>query len=123
VCLFVATWLYLATVYHYDRLLMPTRFWGEAKHPADLARRPRWLVWRPPGSATWVVYQNMLRVWSWFFIPATYLVVLGALLLGVALWNPLNLTQLMLRAVPFAVGVALLLGCSIWRRPDLGVED
>jgi hypothetical protein len=123
VCLFVATWLYLATVYHCDRLLMPTRFWGEAKDPANLDRRPRWLVWRPPGSAAWVIYQNMLRVWTWFFVPATYLVVLGALLLGVALWNPSDLAGLALRAVPFAAGVALLLGYSIWRRPHLGVED
>jgi phosphohistidine phosphatase SixA len=123
VCLFVATWLYLATVYHCDRLLMPTRFWGEATHPAELDRRPRWLVWRPPGSAAWVIYQNMQRVWSWFFVPATYLVVFGALLLGVALWNPPDLARLALRAIPFAAGAAILLGYSVWRRPHLGVED
>ena len=49
--------LYLATMFAYDSLLMPTRFWGETppsrKRPRS--KRSRWLVWRPPSSAVWVL--------------------------------------------------------------------
>jgi hypothetical protein len=121
--LFVAVWLYLSTVYACDRLLMPTRFWGEARNPADISRRPRWLVWRPPGSDAWVVYQNMLRVWRWQFVPATCFLVAGIGLLGVALWRPMNTGEIVLPIVAVALLIAALLIYSYWRRPHLGVED
>ena len=44
-CFFAAVGLYLATMYAYDTLLMPHRFWG-ASPPKDPRRRPRWLVRR-----------------------------------------------------------------------------
>ena len=121
--LFVATWLYLATVYYCDRLLMPPRFWGEPDRPPNRDRQPRWLVSRPPASASWILYQNMLYVWRWFFVPATSLSALGALLLGVALFQPPRMRDALVILFPFVAGVATLMGYCIWRRPLLGVED
>ena len=69
--------LYLTTMCSYDTLLMPVRFWGE--NPAQSDDRPCWIVERPPSSNLWVLYQNMLRIWEWQFIPATYCLILGLL--------------------------------------------
>lgn len=65
--------MYFASMYAYDGLLMPTRFWA-SKPPK--AKRPGWLVWRPPSSSTRVLYQNMVRIWNYLFTPATISVVL-----------------------------------------------
>jgi hypothetical protein len=40
----IAIGLYLRTMYAYDSLLMPTRFWAQSFG----RRQPRWLVRRPP---------------------------------------------------------------------------
>jgi phosphohistidine phosphatase SixA len=117
-CLFTASLLYLLTVYAYDQLLMPKRFWSESPGAPD--KRPRWLVWRPPSSATWILYQNMIRVWNSLFVPATGAVLLGLAALSLAVVHPDHRW--------YALGVALLLGAvftSYWRRfsPRLGTED
>jgi hypothetical protein len=83
----LATLLYFASYYAYDRLLMPTRFWGEPQ-PRPWSRHPNWLVMRPPSSAAWVLYQNMMHVWSWLFTPAVVLVCTGLTLLGLAVLQP-----------------------------------
>ncbi|MCI0392741.1 MAG: hypothetical protein MOB07_28755 [Acidobacteria bacterium] len=67
---------------------MPTRFWGEAKPPVNPDQRPKWLVWRPPSSALWVLYQNMMRIWWYPFTGATYAVFIGLLLLDYAVFHP-----------------------------------
>ena len=106
--------LYLATVYAYDRLLMPIRFWAESADPTDR----RWLVKRPPSSAMWVLYQNMIRVWDSMFTPATWAVGLGVLFLAAAVFDPDPITAL--------VGIALLIVFDLYRRrfrPVLGTED
>jgi hypothetical protein len=106
----VALGLYLATVYAYDRLLMPTRW---AEKAARLERR--WLVQRPPSSAAWVLYQNMVRVWKRLFTPAAWAVIGGMLVLAYAVFHP-----------PWYVVVLilLLLGIFSWyyrrSRPVLG---
>jgi hypothetical protein len=85
---FAAVGLYLTTMYAYDGLLMPRRFWGESPLPRDPTKRPKWLVWRPPSSATWILYQNMMRIWFYLFTPATWAVVIGLLFLGFAVFKP-----------------------------------
>lgn len=85
---FGAIGLYLATMYAYDSLLMPVRFWGEAPPPPKTQKRPTWLVWRPPSSAVWILYQNMMRIWRYLFTPATYLGVLGMFFLALAVIKP-----------------------------------
>lgn len=71
--------LYFATLFAYDSLQMPTRFWGERRPDR---KPPHWLVRRPPSSATWVLYQNMIRTWTWLFVPATILLAIGIMMLG-----------------------------------------
>ena len=82
----VALRLYLASMYAYDRLLMPVRFWSEntPKEP------PHWLVRRPPSPALWILFQHILRIWNRFFIPATISVIigLGALIIAPFLPKP-----------------------------------
>jgi phosphohistidine phosphatase SixA len=87
--LFLALILYLMTVVSYDTLLMPRRFWGESPVGAD--KRPGWIVERPPSSASWILYQNMLHVWKRQFIPATYFLVAGLFLLCMAVSTRITL--------------------------------
>jgi hypothetical protein len=74
------TALYFATLFAYDLLLMPTRFWM----PRRRRRRARWVSERPPSSDFWILYQNMIHAWSWLFVPASLLVAVGLVLLGLA---------------------------------------
>jgi hypothetical protein len=83
-----AVGLYLATMYAYDRLLMPTRFWGHKPLPEDPNDRLKWLVWRPPSSALWVLYQNMMRIWYSLFTVATCSVLLGLFFMAYAVFKP-----------------------------------
>jgi hypothetical protein len=120
--LLVAAALYFATMYAYDGLLMPDRFWGE-RRPSSLSRRFKrsgsWLVDRPPSSAAWVLYQNMMRVWRNLFTSASLLVGAAIALLGYG--------ALRLRPWPaLAVGVpaVFIVGFWVWwSRPVLGSED
>jgi phosphohistidine phosphatase SixA len=115
--LLAAGLLYFAAMYAYDSLLMPERFWGERKPSSRRSRN--WLVDRPPSSAAWILYQNMMRVWRNLFTSASLLVgaaiaLLGYAALGLRLW------------VALAVGVPVLLGVGLWvwwSRPVLGSED
>jgi hypothetical protein len=119
--LLAALVLYLATMYAYDRLLMPDRFWGEQRpRPTGLLHRGGgWLVQRPPSSAAWVLYVNMMRVWRGLFTTATACVVSALGLLSATVlhlgWRPLVLI-----ALPTALVVVLLV---YWFRPVLGSED
>jgi broad specificity phosphatase PhoE len=113
---FLAIGMFLATLYAYDRLLMPSRFWSES--PPTRRSRPHWLVCRPPSSRTYVLYQNMIRIWQRLFLPATLFVMagiglLGYVALGLSWWQGL-----------IAVAIALLAsGWYFSSRPRLGTED
>lgn len=114
--LLAAIALYFATVYSYDRLLMPPRFWGEARPRRSW--RGRSLVSRPPSSSTWILYQNMQRVWWGLFTPATLsvgtaLAVMAVVFLRVSGWALVGLA-----------GALSLVGALVWWfRPVLGSED
>jgi hypothetical protein len=117
--LLAALALYLMTMYAYDRLLMPTRFWAEL--PPRRGDRPRggsWLPRRPPSSSAWVVYRNMMRTWYTLFTGATVLVAVALVILGAALLrlDPADLSWALL-------AVAALLGIRWLYRPVLGSED
>jgi hypothetical protein len=119
--LLVALVLYLATMYAYDRLLMPERFWGEQRpRPTGLLHRGGgWLVQRPPSSAAWVLYMNMMRVWRGLFTTATACVVAALGLLSATVLH-LGWRQVVVIALPTALVAALLV---YWFRPILGSED
>ncbi len=85
-------------------------------------KRPKWLVWRPPSSALWVLYQNMIRIWKYLFTGATCCVLIGLLFLAYAVFK-LNITGTIMFIAVVAVG-----SCLLWLfykiyGPVLGAED
>jgi phosphohistidine phosphatase SixA len=119
--LLLAGLLYFATMYAYDSLLMPQRFWGEGRPPRSSrpARRRTWLVARPPSSAAWVLYQNMMRIWRNLFTTASVLVAFGISALGYAALQ----VDLLPALIYGVVLVTLTLAWIWWSRPLLGSED
>jgi len=118
--LLAASLLYFGTMYAYDSLLMPERFWGERKPSGRRLRRSgSWLVDRPPSSAAWILYQNMMRVWRNLFTSASLLVGVAISLLGYAALR-IRLWQVLAIAVPVLLIVGL---WAWWSRPVLGSED
>jgi phosphohistidine phosphatase SixA len=114
--LLLAAVLYLATMYQYDSLLMPQRFWGETSRRTN---RSRWLVERPPSSAAFVLYQNMMRIWRNLFTVATALMIAATILLGYA---ALHVDTWIVLLVGLPVGVVTS-GWLYWSRPMLGSQD
>jgi hypothetical protein len=116
----VAISLFLLTLSAYDLLLMPERFWEEEEPPREPRLRPGWLVWRPPSSSVWVLYQNMLRVWRYYFTTAAYALVLGLVLLAYVVLRDVG-------EVEFAFSVvALTAGLYVYRKivgPKIGTQD
>lgn len=123
VLLGMGTAAYFVTMLLYDTLLMPVRFWPSPRAKEGRWHRlPRGFVRRPPSPASWVLYQNMMRVWSHAFIPATLLGAVGTLAVVVALAQPSG-TWWWWVLVAAASGV--LVTFLVWRaaRPNLGVSD
>jgi hypothetical protein len=134
---------YLLTMYAYDRLLMPPRFWAEGPDRTRdssttnatghintvshlrllqrVARRRRegsWLPRRPPSSSAWVVYRNMQRIWFWLFTPANILVGLALAIIAAPLLRLGGWT------LAFVALFALVTAAWVWWfRPVLGSED
>jgi phosphohistidine phosphatase SixA len=115
--------LFMRAMYSYDSLLMPVRFWGSGKPKSkDL---PRWLVARPPSPASWVLYQNMMHVWSYQFTPAIWAGALGLAALATATltnWGTLRLQDYAFGAILGVSVVAILAFCK-WGGVRLGVQD
>jgi hypothetical protein len=134
VALAVAVLLYFMTLFWYDRLLMPPRFWGILRprtqdDPADVSQG-RWgaqddlpkILRRPPSSAVWVLYQNMQRTWRLLFVPATYAAATGIIGFAAARIEPSAKTAVFF----FAPATALVALTALWgwrSRPILGVQD
>ncbi|MFB4269192.1 hypothetical protein [Nonomuraea sp. GTA35] len=111
--------LYLATIYAYDRLTMPSRFWAESVPlPFRPRLRGRGLVRRPPSSAAWVLYQNMQRIWWGLFTPATISLMAALLVLAVVF---LRVEGLLLGVI--GLGALVVAGLWFWFRPVVGSED
>ncbi len=116
----IAILLYLMTLFWYDRLLMPRRFWGILRGGREDARSK--VMRRPPSSAVWVLYQNMQRTWRLLFVPATYAAAIGIVGFALGRIEPSTITALIIFAA--AVAVLAISGWWGWRsRPILGVED
>jgi hypothetical protein len=78
--------LCISTLYAYDTLLMPTRFWT-SRPPKD-DDHPRAVAKRPPSSATLVLQQRMVRIWTLQFTAANALVFVSFTLLACAILGP-----------------------------------
>lgn len=120
VMLAMATAAYFITMFKYDELLMPVRMWPSPRQPDSPL--PRGFAARPPSSAAWVLYQNMMRVWLCAFIPATLLAGGGSTAVTVALARPHDLGWLAVAAAITAVGVVTLVVFRV-AKPNLGVSD
>ena len=115
----VGTLLYFATLFSYDRLLMPKTFWT-SKRPGPT---PRWVSSRPPAADRWIVYQNMVHIWRYLFTPACVFIGLGLVVLAanafegrsdrwVAGWGAGTVVTLIVTGLWW-----------VWNRPRLGTED
>lgn len=109
--------LCVATLFAYDRLLMPSLFWS-GNHTRAGARQPRWVVRRPPSAVHWVLYSNMVRAWKWLFVPAVlaFFIGLSAFLIAV-----LGLSLVTLGIVLLALLIPVF--ANIFLRPNLGFDD
>lgn len=111
--------LYLLTLFWYDRLIMPRRFWRSGQ--GGRRRLPSGFLERPPSSAVWVLYQNMQRTWRLLFVPASWAAGIGVGTFVVARTEPSDLSWL---PVLSGLALAVLTVCWGWlSRPTLGVED
>jgi hypothetical protein len=96
----VAMALYVSTLYAYDTLLMPTRFWNKFI-PQRRQQEPngrRRVVDRPPSSANLVMQQNMVRIWSQPFTLANILVVIA---FGLLAWGAIDIPSLWILVARF----------------------
>jgi len=128
--------LYFATLFLYDTMQMPPRFWSSRfpSHPQTSGRlqvisarlrhgHPS--VRRPPTSTARVLQVSMVQVWVWIFTPATILAGVGVTFLALGVsedskpvalhpWQVLAATVVLV-----AVGMAWI----AWHRPNLGASD
>jgi hypothetical protein len=127
--LFAAASLFFLSLFHYDTLLMPVRFWGsraprtpdpdswKREHPS-----PDWLIRRPPSSSAWVLYQNMMRIWNYTFIPAVWLTGAALITLCQSIMRLRRITDWWV----VLVGALFALLVLVWTRasrPRLGAQD
>ncbi len=133
-----------ATLFSYDSLMMPERFWSETnalddQQHGDARKPPGWSVLRPPSQAHVILFYEMMHVWNCFFMPAIGLAFLAlvsvifALVLQDVSVSPfddwLNSSGIW-RVLPIVFFLSSLLAFAIpaylyWRKwgPRLGSED
>ena len=111
---------FFVTMLRYAELLMPVALWPSAGAKGS---PPRGFVARPPSSAKWVLYQNMMRVWALAFVPATLLAGAGSVAVAIALAHPDGRSAW--TAVVLAVAVLVGFTVLLWRtaKPNTGVSD
>lgn len=126
--LLIALSLTAATLFAYDRLLMPLDFWGGSRR-GRLTQEvwslpPRWSVVRPPSQAHLVLYYEMIHVWDSFFVPAISFSFAAIALFIIRLSSRLNIV-----GIPGALATACVLAFATgWLayelgKPDLGTTD
>jgi hypothetical protein len=128
--------LYFASMFLYDTLQMPPRFWSNRfpSRPrnkgvlqAILARlhHGRPTVARPPTSTARVLQASMVQVWVWIFTPATVLAGVGVACLALGASTDSDPVGLHPWQVLSAIVVlAAVAGTWVaWQRPNLGASD
>jgi hypothetical protein len=132
-----------ATLFSYDRLMMPENFWSDSSEQGNesqcnAARPAKWNVSRPPSQAVVVLFYEMIHVWKVFFVPAIISAFLAVGLLVVVLAHrgvgtplrggrpePLASSWDLLVALLIMAMLAFLIPAQ-WhdsRKPRLGVDD
>jgi hypothetical protein len=128
--------LYFASLFLYDTLQMPPRFWSSRfpSRPRNAGRlRTIWAhlrhgrpsVARPPSSTARVLQASMVHVWNWIFTPATVLAGVGVACLALgASTNSGPLGLHLWEILPAIVVLAAAAGTWVaWHRPNLGTSD
>jgi phosphohistidine phosphatase SixA len=125
-----ATIAFVVTMFLYDGLLMPVRYWAPMPETEGWLARRRWyrLVGtgqdprRPPSSAATVMFHGMQRVWSALFVPAAVAAGLGTAATAIAFAKPDGAGWY--AVLGSAVGVAVLVTVlMLVGRPQLGTTD
>jgi hypothetical protein len=125
-----ATGAFVVTMFFYDGLLMPVRYWAPMPDEESWLARRRWYRLfgtgqdprRPPSSAATVMFHGMQRVWSALFVPAAVAAGLGTGATAVALAKPEGGWWYAL--IASALGVASVLALlALAGRPQLGTTD
>ncbi|MFN0103112.1 MAG: hypothetical protein ACKV2U_13605 [Bryobacteraceae bacterium] len=130
----VSVALTAATLFSYDRLLMPPEFWSGG---AGERRPARWALQRPPSQAHVVLFYEMVFAWKRFFIPAIAFAFLSLALSAIVMAHrslsnlPCNLTMpaapwwMFLLAFLLLGGIALTVPLLVYKRfkPRLGFDD
>lgn len=82
--------LSFAALFEYDRLQMPTRYWGPGlpKDRPVVAGRHSRVVARPPANAARLVVESSQRVWNRLIVPSFGLLALGLVLFAGAIAGP-----------------------------------
>jgi hypothetical protein len=114
VCLALATLLFVAAIYMYDRLAMPRRYWeppaGEKPPPQE-----RWRSFQRDHSRCGLLYAYMIWVWRFVFSVAVGMALLGflALVLHRGVWPV---------AALYVAAIAATIAYYVRFRPELGVD-
>lgn len=128
--------LYFATLFLYDTLQMPPRFWS-SRFPSRLRGKGQpeeiWArlrqghpsVARPPTSTARVLQASMVRIWVWIFTPATVLAGAGVSCLALSAAGHSGRVSLHPWQVLAAIVVlAAVVGTWVaWQRPNIGASD
>jgi hypothetical protein len=115
--------VFIGSLLAYDRLLLPTHFW-RTESPTErgnpLTAHP---VWRPPSSASWVVYQSSVLLWIWVEWALAAAALAAALLALSAVWPIGDPLEALLVAVTAVAAPAF--AVFWWRRhrPRFGYKD
>lgn len=129
--------LYFASLFLYDSLQMPVRFWGTRFESPTRRGSPQstWsrfrhgkpTVRRPPSSAARLLQSSMLSVWFWIFTPATFLAGIGVALYalsatptGASIAFEVELAHVLAGLAVLVVSVSAWIA---WHRPNLGASD
>jgi len=109
---------FAATVFAYDRLLMPSVFWS-GKQFSVAASTPGKIPRRPPTQEHWMLYFNMTRAWNGLFTPGVMF-----LFLGLASFILAQLSSDWIVAVFITVFILVvpLVACRLFQ-PSLGFDD
>jgi hypothetical protein len=91
--------LYFITLFCYDQLLIPTSSLGPGRRRK---RAPGPFTLSGRGSDVWVLYEGMLRVWYYAFVPATALAGIGVAVLALAWVGPTHWDQWLTAALVIA---------------------
>jgi hypothetical protein len=128
--------LYFASLFLYDSLQMPPRFWSNrfpSRPPNERRLQAIWArlrhgrpsVTRPPTSTARVLQASMVQVWNWIFSPATALAGVGVAFLALGAStdsDPVSLRPWQILSAIVGL-VTVIVTWVAWQRPNLGASD